>query len=79
MPDWLGPDYADVNLSTLWTKCSDIGTKLSALSRPEAIALLVYGYIQAMGAASVLIAVERRKPGALPLEFPDFKRFETLF
>jgi hypothetical protein len=81
VPDWLGRHYADVEMtiSTLWIKCSDIGTKLSALSKAEAIALLVHGYIQAMGAASALIVVERGKPGPLPLMFPGFDRFEMLF
>jgi hypothetical protein len=80
LPEWLGLHYADVlDIYTLWTKCSDIGTNLSALSKPEVVALLVHGYVQAMGAASLLIAVETGKPGPLPIEFPGFERFEMLF
>jgi hypothetical protein len=80
LPEWLGLHYADIlDIYTLWTKCSDIWTKLSALSKPEVIALLIHGYVQAMGATSLLIAAERGKPGPLPLEFPGFERFEMLF
>lgn len=80
VPEWLAKHHPDEppEIGNLWIRSSDIGTKLSALSRSEVIALLIHGYIQAMGAASALIATERGRPGSLPLEFPAFERFEGL-
>lgn len=81
VPEWLAKFYPDVppEIGNLWQRCSSIGTKLSAISKSEVIGLLIHGYVQAMGAATALIATERGCPGPLPISFPGFDRFEKLF
>ena len=78
-PGWLADDRgAATELGNLWMRCADVGTKLSALSREDTVALLIHGYVQAMGAAAVLVATGNGKPGSLPIDFPGFERFERL-
>lgn len=78
-PVWLsGTGSVREPLSRLHERSARVWTKLWWLSKSDTMALVIHGYIQAMGAASALIAVENGKPGAVHLNFPGLDRFEAL-
>jgi hypothetical protein len=76
-PDWLsGRRSSERRLGDLYLRCAAIGTKLTKLSTHDAIALVIHGYVQAMGAASTILALEGQT--AIPMKFPGLARFERL-
>jgi hypothetical protein len=78
-PAWLSQGRKDQRtLGDLYRRSAEVGTKLTSLSRADAIALLVHGYVQAMGAAATMVAVEAGFQGDPPVRFPGLERFERL-
>jgi hypothetical protein len=78
-PDWLVPRGSTPRtLGELHTRCGRVKTTLGRLSVAEAMALVIHGYVQAMGAMATIVALEGEQSADLPMKFPGLDRFERL-
>jgi hypothetical protein len=78
-PEWLSGGRRDQRtLADLYLRCADVGTKLTRLSRADAMALVIHGYVQAMGATATLMALDGGDAADLPMTFPGLDRFKRL-
>ena len=77
-PDWLAGKSSPQPLHKLYERCARVWTKLWWLPVPDAMALVIHGYIQAMGACAALVAIRSAGPTNQLLEFPPLDRFKRL-
>ncbi len=78
-PEWLSGGRQDQRtLGDLYLRCADVGTKLTRLSRADAMALVIHGYVQAMGATATMMALEGGDATDLSMRFPGIDRFKRL-
>ncbi len=78
-PAWLvAAGSSAQRLGELHKRCAAIGTTLAKLSTADAMALVIHGYVEAMGAASTMVALESGPTADLPMKFPGLDRFQRL-
>jgi len=66
-------------LDAVFRKNREAPTTLQALTRDEALSLVIEGYIRSARAATYLVAASRDLPGRFTLRWPGIDRFTKLF